>query len=235
MVLQNKLMSAHGCILYFCAMHQMGYFGQFCDMLRSRLQQPLPGYEAQKLMEPPTRQHLLGLPRSEKPREGAVMIAFFPDHHGISTIMIERAVYDGVHSGQIAFPGGRRDPGEISLIHTALRETEEEIGIKTSSLHVLGSLSMLYIPPSNFDVLPVVACLNEVPNLTVQKQEVSDTFFVPLSQLMDPDNCKPVTITNNPSIIRQVPAYCFGNKTVWGATAMIISELLSILPPVPKA
>lgn len=212
-------------------MFQKSDFDSFCKDLHMQLAMPLPGYEAQKKMEPPSRQQLLKIPRTEAPREGAVLIAFFPDQQGISTIMIQRSVYDGVHSGQIAFPGGRRDPSDQSLTETAIREAVEEVGVNREATKVIGSLSRLYIPPSNFDVLPVIAVLSERPALTIQPEEVTEAFFVPLRQLTNPENCQLKTIHARNYSIADVPAYCIDNRIIWGATAMIISELLAVLPP----
>lgn len=212
-------------------MFQKSYFDSFCSELQLQLARPLPGYEAQKKMEPPSRQQLLKIPRTEAPREGAVLIAFFHDQQGINTIMIQRSVYDGVHSGQIAFPGGRRDPTDQSLTETALREAIEEVGVQRDAIKVIGSLSRLYIPPSNFDVLPVIAVLSKRPALTIQPDEVTEAFFVPLRQLANPESCQLKTIHARNYNIANVPAYCIDNRIIWGATAMIISELLAVLPP----
>lgn len=207
-------------------------FRQFCSNLQTRLLSPLPGYDAQKLMEPPSRQQLLRMPRTETPREGAVLIVLFPDDQGISTVMIQRAVYDGVHSGQIAFPGGRRDHSDTTLLQTALREAEEEVGILAHSVKVLGTLSSLYIPPSNFNVLPVVASLDDVPVLKIQPEEVSEAFYVSLTELTNAGNCKPSTIYLPSNSMINVPSYCVNERIIWGATAMIISELIMVVPPV---
>ncbi|HMM11378.1 MAG TPA: CoA pyrophosphatase [Bacteroidales bacterium] len=204
-------------------------FDVFCDQLKSGLEQPLPGYRAQQLMEPPERQALLRAKQSNPPREGAVLILFFPGDQGISTIMIERAVYDGVHSGQIAFPGGRRDPGDHSLTDTALRETAEEVGIIVPSENVLGTLTPLFIPPSNFNVLPVVAYVNHSPQCVIQPEEVKEAFHLPISSLLNPENTKLVSIKSRTYQVADVPAYCVGGKVIWGATAMIISEVLQLI------
>jgi 8-oxo-dGTP pyrophosphatase MutT (NUDIX family) len=212
-------------------MADQSFFEAFCNNLGERLLNPLPGFEAQKLMEPPNRKHFLQMPRNQSPREGAVLIVVFPESKGISTVMIQRAIYDGVHSGQIAFPGGRRDQNDKTLIETALREAQEEVGIMTSSMKVLGTLSKLYIPPSNFDVLPVVAYLSNPPDLKIQKEEVSEAFYVPLKELVNPENCRLSTIDLKNFGLSKVPSYCVEDKVIWGATAMIISELLTIIPP----
>lgn len=212
-------------------MSDLSSFRQFCSSLHARLLSPLPGYDAQKLMEPPSRQQLLLMPRTETPREGAVLIVLFPDGMDISTVMIQRAVYDGVHSGQIAFPGGRRDHNDKTLLETALREAEEEVGIVADSVKVLGTLSSLYIPPSNFNVLPVVACLDYSPELKIQPDEVSEAFFISLTELAKTGNCRPGTINLTSYSISNVPTYCVNDRIIWGATAMIISELIKVIPP----
>lgn len=215
-------------------MHADQIFELFCSNLQTRLSGQLPGYEAQKLMEPPTRKHLLSLTHPEPAREGAVLIALFPHQGSISTIMIQRVVYDGVHSGQIAFPGGRRDPEDESLVKTAIREASEEVGLPQGELDVLGTLSSLYVAPSNFDVLPVIARLNHTPELLIQPTEVREAFYIGLDKLMEKENNRLITVTTRSHSITDVPAYCVDDKIIWGATAMIISELLAVLPPLDK-
>lgn len=208
-------------------------FDFFCKHLVERLKLRLPGFEAQHRMEPPTRRHLLGNPRRTKPRLGAVLIAIFPDSSGLSTIMIRRAVYDGVHSGQIAFPGGRHESTDASLVHTAVREACEEVGLLPEAIHLAGTLSSLYVPPSNFDVLPVVAFLHRKPSLVPQKEEVTDAFYVSLQDLIEEQNCKMTPVMLNNHQVVDVPAYVIDDKVIWGATAMMISELLHIIRELP--
>ncbi|MBK9290788.1 MAG: CoA pyrophosphatase [Bacteroidetes bacterium] len=205
-------------------------FQHFCDYLRHQLTLKLPGYAAQQRMEPPSRRQLMMQPTTEAPRQGAVLIGLFPDGDDIFTMMIRRAVYDGVHSGQIAFPGGRREPSDHDLIQTALREAAEEVGIDQKQVVVAGTLSSLYIPPSNFVVLPVVAFLNSTPELRIQEEEVNEAFFVSVRQLANPDNCRLTPIILSSGITLEAPSYTIGDKIIWGATAMIISELLQLLP-----
>lgn len=185
----------------------------------------LPGVEAQLLMAPPSRDILLRQNRHQGPaRKAAVLIPLFYQEGKLSTLLITRNVYEGVHSGQVAFPGGKAEPSDTSLIDTALREAAEEVGLEPANVLVLGSLTDVYIPPSHFMVTPVVGFLNSVPTVTPDGHEVMLVSSVALETLFDPDNRKELEI-NTPAGRLSTPAYCVADLVIWGATAMMISEL----------
>ena len=156
------------------------------------------------------------------------MILLFRKQHTLHTVFIKRAEYPGVHSGQISFPGGMFEPGDPSLIETAMRETEEEIGISRNRIRVVGHLSVLHIAVSNVDVLPVVAVLAGPPEYTADHAEVEYIIEAKLEDLLDSHNIKREMITAGDFEI-EAPYYDIDGHHIWGATAMMLSEFLEIM------
>lgn len=205
-------------------------FGPFINKLVQRLQKPLPGIEAQLKLVPAYRAELLKMQKPDRQaRQSAVMIMLFPVEDEVHTTFIQRNVYDGVHSGQIAFPGGRYEETDPNLEYTALRETEEEVGVPMDLIKPIGSLTKIYIPPSNFDVLPVVGYLEAKPALMPDPSEVSDAFTVNIRHLLNPASCqlRPVKLANGLQL--EVPCYLANGHIIWGATSMILSEFIAVL------
>ena len=164
----------------------------------------------------------------KKCREAAVLALLYPDADGEAHLLLTArpdALRD--HAGQIAFPGGRREDGE-TFERTALRETHEEVGIAPPSVTVLGALTPIYIPPTRFCAYPFVGAVAELPPLTLQPDEVARVLHVPLSTLLDPATRATGnwTVRDEPSA---VPLYRLPGGDVWGATAMMLAELLAIV------
>ncbi|WP_245690016.1 NUDIX hydrolase [Siphonobacter aquaeclarae] len=202
-------------------------FTEFSEALVRRLQQPLPGETAHQTMATGSRVRFKVQP-NERTRQSAVLILFYPYKGEIILPLILRPKYEGVHGGQMAFPGGRMERTDKSLIHTALREAQEEIGIKASDVKVLGSLTKLFIPPSNFWVLPVVGTLNYRPDFYPDPIEVDMIFEVGLQEMMD----RGILGTEQREargVIFDAPYYLLQENKVWGATAMMIAELLAVV------
>jgi 8-oxo-dGTP pyrophosphatase MutT (NUDIX family) len=146
--------------------------------------------------------------------------------------LIRRPEYPGVHSGQIALPGGRRE-GQESLRATALRETMEEIGVSPETVHVIGQLSPLYTPPSNFCIFPFVASTTSRPTFHLDPYEVAELVETPLSLFFNPTVYKEEDWIFSQDGRRRVPFFdVFGHK-VWGATAMMLSEFITLLQQFP--
>lgn len=204
-------------------------FESLIDTLKDRLKKPLPGKDCQYLMAASDRTGNNKIPIADKPkRDAAILILLYKKNNKTYTVLIKRPVYNGVHSGQISFPGGKKEDIDRTIIDTALRESKEEIGVKISNIDILGQLSTLLIPVSNIEVFPVVGYSKEIPSFVIDKKEVNYTIEVAISDLLDPKNKKTKEILiHNQKVI--APYFDIQNETIWGATAMIINELKCVL------
>ncbi|MFW5974785.1 MAG: NUDIX hydrolase [Bacteroidota bacterium] len=201
--------------------------------LSSLLRDVLPGQEAHRLLEPATRKNFPEQPRRNA-RQSAVLILIYPRREKYRTITILRPQYDGVHSGQISFPGGQREKSDENLLQTALRETHEEIGVTVEPDQVVGKLSDLYIPPSNFMVTPYVAIVDEAPSMRKDAYEVEKLIEIDLEDIIRPDAVYRKNINLEKYGNVHVPCFLVDDQIIWGATAMIISELRIVLTKVMK-
>jgi 8-oxo-dGTP pyrophosphatase MutT (NUDIX family) len=202
----------------------------FFPALKDKLAQSLPGEPAQNRMTSRARISTADyLQQKPDHRTSAVFLPLFPHEGTIYSALIRRPAYDGLHSGQLALPGGKSEEDDDSLLHTSLRETKEEVGIDVPEKNVLGKLSPLYIPVSNFLVHPFVGQLNEKPNWVPDKHEVDEVLEFPISILFDPafKDRKRILIGKNMFI--DAPCYIIHGQILWGATAMIFSELEEIM------
>ena len=196
--------------------------------LKYRLSLPLPGIDAQlKMAHLERRMNQTRYKIPDYARMGAVLILLYEDEGALMTCLIERTQYDGVHSGQIAFPGGKNEPGE-TYAQTALREAGEETGIRSEDVSLLGQLTELYIPPSNFLVHPFVGSIGYRPSFYPQATEVSEVIEIKIDDLADASRRGEKKITLSNGNIIQTPFFGAKGKTVWGATAMILSEFLEV-------
>jgi len=176
----------------------------------------------------PQRFHQYYEPR-DNPREAAVMLLLVKGEKTLDVLFIKRPDHPkDPHSGQIGFPGGRREEEDTSFEGCALRETYEEIGIPASSIQVLGALSKLYVFASNNLVYPYVGYLDHMPNLTLQEAEVEQVIVAPMTYFDSPDVIKHKDIHIKGHILKQVPYYHLKGQTLWGATAMIFTEWIQI-------
>lgn len=203
-------------------------FTTFIEKLKIRLQQPLPGLEAHSVMASETRLKLKMPSPNERTRESAVLIVFYPSDNQIFMPLILRPQYDGVHGGQMAFPGGRAEKEDESLERTALREAQEEIGVRVSDIQILGKLTKLYIPPSNFYVQPVVGFMSRKPEFYPDPKEVDKVIEISIEEMKNPAIIGR-KVLNVRGIEVDTPFYDILDTTVWGATAMMISELLMVI------
>jgi 8-oxo-dGTP pyrophosphatase MutT (NUDIX family) len=202
----------------------------FSEKLKAQLQLPLPGYDAQYKMAREFREHPRDTERYHiNARLGAVLILFYPKGNAIHTVLIQRPAYEGVHSAQVAFPGGRKEEADADLIETALREASEEVGIDKNQIMVGGKLTHLYVPPSNFLVTPVVGFAASRPDFRPQKHEVAEIIEVDLPTLLDEAIISEKIIELPYNMRLKVKCYDIFGRTVWGATAMIIAELNELL------
>lgn len=193
--------------------------------VRHQLNAPLPGSEAHKEALPGPRPLVFSDEELAKARKSAVLLLFFPDGDTTSIALIRRTKR-GVHSGQIAFPGGRQEPRE-DLVDTALRETHEEIGVKPRAVTLLGKLTPLYVPVSQFMVHPYVGYMVEKTPFIAQPEEVDEVIAMPVDALLGKQlQEKKITIRGKEITC---PYFDARGHIVWGATAMIMNEMKWIM------
>lgn len=195
----------------------------------------LPGEKAHLYMFPPYRNELMEMMKEKMPhaKKAAVMVLFYPDvSYHTNLVLILRKTYRGVHSAQVGFPGGKVEIVDQSLLQSAIRETEEEVGVKQDDITVLKSLSNVYIPPSNYSVYPFLGFLEYTPFFMKQDDEVEAILEINLQDLLSDKNIvtKPVMTSYEKEV--EVPAFILNGQTVWGATAMILSEVKELLKQV---
>lgn len=187
----------------------------------------MPGNKAHNLMNP---QFSNKAPKhTEKPKQSGVLILLYSDKGIIRFPLIQRAEYPGTHSGQMAFPGGKKEPQDQNLTQTAIREAEEEIGITKNNIIILGHLSKCFVAASNYDVLPVIGYTKKKPSFKPDTREVSEIITPSLPELMNNPAPQIKNITIHKNIKLRSPYYQLQNKIVWGATAMVLNELTLIL------
>lgn len=223
--------------------------------LRQALAGPLPGQSAQYAFAPRPRpgSERLDPPRADA-RTGGVLVLFYPkldselnravdsrshaeqtaSHRQSSLFMplILRPTYDGTHSGQVGFPGGGQEEMDTDITATALREAYEEVGVEPSNVEVLGHLTSLYISPSNYVVVPTVGWAKKPPRFRTDPYEVAKLLEVPLAELLNPASRQEEEwqLRSRRAV---VPYLNLQGQTVWGATAMMLGELLAIIRGLP--
>lgn len=164
-------------------------------------------------------------------RAAAVLVLLFPDPDGEArVVLIERTSYGGHHSGEVSFPGGKAEPGDAHLVATALREAEEEVGLRAdeAGVRVVGPLERFWIPVSDFQVTPIVALAERRPHLVAQASEVARILEPSLARFL-PD--APIAVVER--TIGAWPLryghYDVDGRSVWGATARVLSQLGAVL------
>jgi 8-oxo-dGTP pyrophosphatase MutT (NUDIX family) len=205
------------------------HFNSIIDSLKVRLRAELPGRVAHE----PLRAFSLETAGMEfehavPPKLNSVLILLYEESLTIKFPLIKRPIYIGAHSGQISLPGGKAEPGE-DFFKTALRETEEEIGVEQTRVEVLGKLTDFHVLPSNFMVSPIVGILRESTTFKPDPFEVEKIIFGTLNDLMKKDAVKQREIVAGGKYRMMAPYFEIENEVVWGATAMILNELRLIL------
>lgn len=201
----------------------------FAMALRRSLEGPLPGTDVQWEMASSDRK-AANFPRTKRSdsRLAAVLIPLYPVAGQLHTLLIQRPLYNGVHSGQVSFPGGKMERDDRGPEATALRESKEEAGIEPESVEILGRLTPLYIPVSNIEVTPFVGYLPERPHLKPCEHEVVRLIEAPLALFTGTEYIKQKVMQIRGERLN-VKYYEVHGSIVWGATAMLIRELVALI------
>jgi 8-oxo-dGTP pyrophosphatase MutT (NUDIX family) len=202
---------------------------EFVEKLKLEISKGLPGTEVQWALASSDRM-IKNFPRfpREDSREAAVMILLYPKNGLIHTAFIQRPEYDGVHGGQISFPGGKKEASDPDLIYTAIREASEEIGVNSAEISVISTLTPLYIPVSNIIVTPVIGWLEKQPAFTRQEDEVVFIIEADIRTLISPSAIKVKPFEIRGEMI-DIKYFDYNGYVIWGATAMMLHELFVIL------
>ncbi len=201
-------------------------FGRY--ELEKALAAGLPGVKAHLQMLPPGREFTDPRQVPASARESGVLVLLFPMDGKVHTCLIKRPGHMKVHAGQVSFPGGSREPGDASTLETSLREAHEETGLEISILEFVKPLTPLYVPVSGFLIYPYLAWSSQIPRFTPQPCEVEKILLYPLPA---GDAKLPVTtsLTSTVTGWMEVPSLSFEGEIIWGATAMILSEVAGII------
>ncbi|PWD97976.1 NUDIX hydrolase [Marinilabilia rubra] len=198
------------------------------ERLKQLLNTPLPGEKAQEIMAPEVRHPGPWGSGPENARFSSVLILFYPKNGQWYLPLIQRPLYNGAHSGQISFPGGKQEEQDAGFLETALRETHEEIGVEPARVIHLGALTRLYIPKSNFFVYPQVGWMHGAPSFIPDPMEVDEVIEVSLDELLD-ESCVRTFTYQSGGLNVSAPYFGVSGKRIWGATAMILSEILEVI------
>ncbi len=195
------------------------------DRLSSLLNDHAPGHEAQNLLAPGDR-----IPPNNwqlekwNTRHAGVMVLLFQERDSWHTLLIKKPRYPGVHSNQIAFPGGKRERQDPDLLSTAVRETHEEVGLFPDRIRHIGPLSPLYVPPSNFLIHPFTGLVEGTRNWRPEEAEVALVIEMPVAVILGTDHISYREVNTRYGKMK-VPSYEYDGHVIWGATGMILAEL----------
>ena len=203
------------------------YFKNHISILKNTL---VGGLEAQFKLAPKIRlkyseDNINALP----PKKAAVMALFYPNNKGEACFLLTlRATYNGTHSSQISFPGGKFDQNDNSLKNTALRETYEEVGILKNDISIFKQMTNTYIPPSNFLVTPFLGYLENSPSFA-KNYEVEELITISIKDLLEECSISTTILSTSYAKNIKVPCFMLNNYVVWGATAMMLNEIKELL------
>ncbi|SFC83986.1 NUDIX hydrolase [Flavobacterium phragmitis] len=206
-------------------------FQDFLKYVPNIIPVKLPAVESHLKMAP--KERIEGLKNLDinvlNPRMAGVMMLFYPKQEKTHLVLIVRNTYEGVHSAQIAFPGGKFEKDDFNFENTALRETHEEVGIEREKIEIVKNFSPMYIPPSNFLVHPFLGIAREELSFYPDIREVAGIIELPLSVFLNDEIIIEARLSTSYGANILVPAFNIQNHMVWGATAMILSELRDVL------
>lgn len=195
----------------------------------------LLGEKSHSKMSPPYRLELVKKMKehAKTAKHAGVMALFYPNtKRETHLVLILRKTYKGVHSAQVGFPGGKYEDDDKDLMQTAIRETEEEVGVPNTIVEIIKPMSPLYIPPSNFMVHPYIAVSEQTPKFVKQEDEVEDIIEVRLTDFLNESNILTTRVPTSFNVEVDVPAFKLNNHIVWGATAMMLGEIKDLLKQV---
>lgn len=208
-------------------------FQDFFKVINQLKQISLGGLDAQFKLAPEMR---LGYDskkiKANNPKRAAVLALFYPNESNEATFLLtKRASYKGTHSAQISFPGGKIESSDINLAHTAIRETFEEVGILQSEIEIIREITDVYIPPSNFLATPFIGFIKQKPVFEIN-HEVDEILEVSIKELLDENNIDSVVMKTSYMDKISVPCFRLNQHIVWGATAMMLSEIKELIKKV---
>jgi 8-oxo-dGTP pyrophosphatase MutT (NUDIX family) len=205
-------------------------FDQFLSLISKLEHSNLDGFSSHLKMIP--KERVIHKPyeiEQKNPKKAAVLALFYPGYHGETMLLlILRADYDGTHAAQISFPGGKFEKSDRQLETTALRETYEEVGVSMDQIRVKKQMTDIYIPPSNFIVSPYLGIVESTPEFKTN-EEVEEIIEVKLADLLDEAFVTTKNLSTSYMEKIDVPCFELNNHTVWGATAMMLSEIKDLI------
>lgn len=209
-------------------------FTEFIKYVPKIQKQQLPALAAHAKMAPAERVQVQSSSyyKTKNPKQAAVMMLIYPKQDNAHIVLMKRNTYPGVHSAQISFPGGKAEPEDKSFADTALRETREEIGVVEKEVDLVMPFSELYIPPSNFIVHPYLGISVDEPLFIPDPIEVAEVIELPLETVLDDSIIIQKEMTTSYATNIMVPTFQTSGHVIWGATAMILSELKEIIKSV---
>lgn len=201
-------------------------FKHFKSMISELSAEPLGGVDAQFKLAPKIRKPLAkDFIENQFPKKAGVLALFYPNIEKKTSILLtKRASYKGTHSAQISFPGGKFETSDISLKNTALRETHEEVGVALNEMVIFKEMTEVFIPPSNFLVTPYLGFLNNTPNFS-KNHEVEEIIEISLQKFLSDTSIATTTLSTSYAKKMNVPCFKLNGYIVWGATAMMLSEI----------
>lgn len=203
---------------------------ELVNAISDALQGDLPGAQSHdKMMRARRPSASESLSNGSNPRMSAVLMLLYPRASVLHTALILRPSYDGVHSAQVSFPGGKMEDEDSSIEMTALRETREEIGVPEPHVELMGSLTPLYIPPSNFHVSPFIGSLSYEPTMVPDPKEVEQIFEIPVRELLNLPVLEKDIYLEKYKATFPISYFDVHGHVVWGATAMILAEFRDLL------
>ncbi|MCB0398704.1 MAG: CoA pyrophosphatase [Winogradskyella sp.] len=211
------------------------HFNTFSESVVKIKHLELFGEQSHAKMSPPYRLELAERmkEKAKTAKTAGVMALFYPNQNAEThLVLILRKTYKGVHSNQVGFPGGKYEKSDKDLMITALRETEEEVGVPMNKVNVIKTISPLYIPPSNFMVHPYLGLLDTTPNFIKQDDEVEDILEIHIQDFLDERNVITTSVPTSFNVRVDVPAFQLNGHIVWGATAMMLGEIKDLLKQV---